>query len=72
MDSAHEYYLVEYSGGQYMVRFPASDQPLNDDDIQIVEWEAVAETPYERIESQRRARRNRTTYYYMPTGGFGF
>lgn len=55
-----------------MVRFPASDQPLNDDDIQIVEWEAVAETPYERIESQRRARRNRTTYYYMPTGGFGF
>lgn len=71
VDASYEYYLVEHSGGQYMVRFPASDTPLNDNDIQIVEWDAVAETPYERKETQRQIRRTRRYYRStVPVGAF--
>lgn len=64
--NTYEYYLIEHSEGQYMVRLPAGDQPLKEEDIDVAPWEPVEETPYER-EQARRALRRRRSNYYTPT-----
>lgn len=63
---SYEYYLVEYSTGQYMIRLPSDKDTLTEDDVTVTAWETVVETPYEREQTQNAIRyrqRSRSNSY---------